>query len=726
VIQVLGALAAVLLAVPGLVTVVPTAHAAARAAQQPARTSAAARAQLGITITGMSPSYATHDSRVTITGTVVNRTGAAVPGITVQAQTSTSVFNGRSEMTSFSDTGSYLYPLLPAGPAEVTGVIRNRQTLRWSVSFPASAYYDQFGVFPVQVVASVPDGTQTAHAQTFLPYWPGGSTASQPKKLQVAWIWPLVDTPQQGACGHTLATNELAGSLASGGRLSALLAAGSSSVGQADDVTWNIDPALASDVSVMTAKYYTVGNDVCSGRFQQQPSQAAANWLARLKSATAGRPSFLTSYANVDVAALSHAGLEQNIRSAYQLGRSVAGQILPGTFGKAGTGTGDGSVLAAAWPAGGQADATVLTDLANGAGIGTMVLSSGLLQSATTGYDDAIARTTSGIGTPVSVLLADSGITSLLGSASAAPTESGQFALTQDLLAETAMISSEAPNSARSVVIAPPANWDPSAAEATAALAATHNAPWLRSAGMSELSAQAAKLPSQALPASRVSHDELPAAYIDLLRQVNASASMFTNLLYQPSPQQVSSVQEAVAAAASSAWRRPGLAGGWLAINMLYGYLYKSERKVTIIASKKILLAGNSGETPVSVRNGLDVPVQVHVTATASADSPVHVGPLATPVTVQGGKTNTVRLPVHAASIGTTTVQLQLVTEDGAPLSWTAQSLSVEVTRVGRFLLAVIGGALGILILTSGYRLRRKRLARARSQGTADDAGGAR
>jgi hypothetical protein len=78
-------------------------------------------------------------------------------------------------------------------------------------------------------------------------------------------------------------------------------------------------------------------------------------------------------------------------------------------------------------------------------------------------------------------------------------------------------------------------------------------------------------------------------------------------------------------------------------------------------------------------------------------------------------------MSVHSSTIGTTTVQLQLVAQDGSPLNWTAQPLSVEVTRFGRLLLIIIGGALGILVLTSAYRLRRKRLAGARSGGSADE-----
>ena len=149
----------------------------------------------------------------------------------------------------------------------------------------------------------------TATARTFLPFWPGGSAATQPKGLQVAWVWPLIDTPQQGACSQTLATSELAGSVASGGRLSTLLDAGAAWA-QNDQLTWDIDPALLSDVSVMTRPYFTHGNDVCSERVAEKPSTAATQWLSQLRTSTAGEPAFLTPYANVDVAALSHSGLD--------------------------------------------------------------------------------------------------------------------------------------------------------------------------------------------------------------------------------------------------------------------------------------------------------------------------------------------------------------------------------------------------------------------------------
>jgi hypothetical protein len=273
-------------------------------------------------------------------------------------------------------------------------------------------------------------------------------------------------------------------------------------------------------------------------------------------------------------------------------------------------------------------------------------------------------------------------------------------------------------------VIAPPAYWNPSAAEATALLKITHDAPWLKSTGLSALARASATVKAAHVKARQVSRYELPASYLGQLKLVDGSATVFTDLLYKPSDTVVSSLQEAVAATASAAWR--GSDG--LAMRQLTAYLKYSEHQVKIISGTKVLLAGTSGDTPVSVKNGLRHSITVLVRATTPAGSQLRVSSQGTPLTVLAGKTNTVRMHVSSAAIGTTTVQLQLVTQDGSPLTWTKETLSVEVTRVGRSLLIIIGGALAILVLTSVFRLRRKRQARVRQRGTAPDtadAGGA-
>jgi Family of unknown function (DUF6049) len=729
VLRTLGTLTAVLLAAGGpLAAVAPAAHASAGHVQQQSGAARSAAAQpLAISITGMTPTTAEPDSTVTVTGNLANHTGAALPGITVEALTSTESFQYPSQMTDFSNgtaSGSAALPLQQAGEQyEVPAAVPNGATVRWSVSFPAADYYGQFGVFPIQVQVSAASITSTTPARTFLPFWPGSEAASQVKGLQVAWVWPLVDTPQQGACALTLATNDLAGSVASGGRLNTLLDAGSSWA-QQDDLTWDIDPALLSDVSVMTKSYFTHGNAACTERDREQPSKAATAWLSQLKTSTAGSSAFLTPYANVDVAALSHAGLDPDLEAAYGLGDSAAGQILPGTFGKTGTGTGNGAVLKAAWPADGQADAGVLTSLVDDGGINTVILSSGELPSSLPGgADNALAKTISGVGTSMSVLLANSRITSLLGTASATASQAGQFALTQDYLAQTAMIAAELPGTSRSLVVAPPPSWDPSPAEANALLKITDQAQWLHPAGLSALSAAAAQLTSVTpVKAKQVSPEELNSAYTSYLTKVTANVNVFKDLLYQPTDDQLNSLTAALAVTESSAWR--GSPGGWAKADELGDFVQQEEEKVKLLSSKKILLTGQSGETAVSVQNGLSVPIQVKVTASSPTGSDLRVEPFNGLLKMQAYQSGTVKLPLRSVTIGgTATLQLQLTTQDGSPLPWPGQSqpLSVEVTRVGRFLLAIIGGALGILVLTSAYRLRRKRLARSRNDGTADE-----
>ena len=127
-----------------------------------------------------------------------------------------------------------------------------------------------------------------------------------------------------------------------------------------------------------------------------------------------------------------------------------------------------------------------------------------------------------------------------------------------------------------------------------------------------------------------------------------------------------------------------------------------------------------------SVLNGLRQTIQVKVTARTPTGSTLQVGPFNALLTVQAGRTNTVTMPVQSAGLGTTTLELQLTTPNGTPLTWdeAKQPLSVEVTTFGQSLLIVIGSALGILVLTSAYRLRRKRRAGAGNDDTAEGTNG--
>jgi hypothetical protein len=714
-------LIAVFLALAGPVLAAPAVRAYAQEVQQSSQTNAASSHQLTVSIDGMSPNFATPASTIKVSGTLTNHTGSAVAGIVVQLLTSPYPFNTRSSMDSFAGGGSYGY-LLPEGTGySLNGTLPNGATAAWTVSFSAAqAGYSAFGVYPIEVQATSSVSSYQATDHTFLPFWPA---SERPKQLDTAWIWPLIDQPQQGACSETLATNSLAGSLGTGGRLGRLLTIGQQWA-QADRLTWAIDPALLSDASVMTRKYKVGGNAVCIGGAHKPASAAAAQWLDSLRHGAAGDEMFLTPYADTDVSALAHAGLDATLKAAYRVGKSVAAKILPGTFGKTKTATGDGAAAAIAWPTGGAADASVLTSLASDGGINTVILNSGELPSIDgPQFDDALGATTTGVGTRMNVLLADSKLTTILGSASAGSPAGAQFAAEQEFLAQTAMIAAEAPNEQRSIVIAPPRHWNPSAAEAGTLLSLTYTAPWLHKVNLSSLAADAGRLPArETLPGDQVSKTELSNGYLDQVSAVSASATLYKDLLYQPSAEVLQSIDAAVAATTSAAWRGTDSASGRLALTKLTDYLNDNERKVQLITGKKFLLAGTSGFAPVSVTNLGQLPVQVKVEV-VPAGSALSVGKFASVLTVQGGKTGTVKIPVNSTAIGTTTMQLQLVTvKDGLPLG-TAQSLSVEVTRYGRALLVLIAAALGVLVLASAARWLRRRQHGGRAKGRSGGTG---
>jgi Family of unknown function (DUF6049) len=700
------------LALAGPLLAAPAAAYAQEAHQQSSGTDSGSPHQLTVSIDALNHSFATPTSTITVSGTLTNDTGKPMQGIQMQVLSAQQLFYTRQDMDSYAAGNGVSYIFLqPVFGASylVPGTLHSGATVRWSASFTAAAAnYSEFGVYPLAAQAEYSDGTPVGSAdRTFLPYWPGNGSA---KPLSTAWIWPLVDQPQRDPCEQTLATNSLAQSLSTEGRLGTLLTTGQQWA-RRDHLTWAVDPALLSDAEVMTHNYAVGGNATCTGSPHKPASKAAASWLTQLRTGTSGDPMFLTPYGDVDVSALSHTGLDQDLQNAYRLGESVARKILSRPFGIKGTSTGDGGSPAVAWPAGGVADASVLSSLATDGGIDTVVLNSDEMPSTDAPYDNALGAATTLSGGKMPVLLADSELSSVLGSAPAGSSASAQFSAEQDFLAQTAMISAEVPNykTTRTLVLAPPRRWDPTAAEAVKLLSLTRSAPWLRQVPLSTLASAASKLTAhKSLPSYRVGSAELTSDYLNQVRSVDSNLAVYEDLLYQPPADLLQILGEAVATTESTAWRGPGAATGQMALNKLATYLSNAENQVQIITGKKLLLGGQSGPAPLSVLNDGQWSVQVRVVAIPES-SQLSVGDIDELITIPPRNSRTVRMTVHTTGIGTTTLQLQLETKHGSPMPWTAQPLSVEATHYGRALLVLIGAALGVLVLASVARWIRRR-----------------
>jgi len=300
----------------GVVTAALATVPAAASSGEPGRPGAAL--PLSVAITSVSPGYATPKGTVTVSGTVTNTTATAAPGLEVTLWSSSTRLANRDAMNSYLTAGGVD---TPTRSTRALATVPAHATQQWSLTLRVSQVgMTAFGVYPLAAELSQFTAPVDA-ARTFLPYWPVSASRTV-KPVTLAWIWPLIDVPHQTAC-PALLSNSLAASLASGGRLNQLLAVGASPAGRRADLTWAIDPALLNDAKVMTARYRVGGTATCSNASPRPASRAAQAWLAGVQSVTARQDFFVTPYADVDVAALAHRGLNTELADAFADGRAV-------------------------------------------------------------------------------------------------------------------------------------------------------------------------------------------------------------------------------------------------------------------------------------------------------------------------------------------------------------------------------------------------------------------
>jgi hypothetical protein len=705
------------LAVSGPVLAFPApAVASSAAGQQPAGSS-----PVSVAITSVNPQYAEPGKTVRVSGTLTNTSPDPISGLSVQLLSSSSAFDNRSELQQYA-RGTFTdgSPVLGADTL-LSGSLAPHATVTWSVPLnpdevPISG---SFGVYPLAAQVEDASLNTLSVSRTYLPFWPD-TKALDPSTQQIAWIWPLIDQPRQGAC-QGLLNNGLASSLAPGGRLSGLLDAGATYASSAH-LTWAIDPALLASVNAMTASYQVSGA-ACRGNKAHPASQAATTWLDQLKVATSGQPVFLTPYDDADIAALVSNNMNGDLTHSFTEGRAVASKVLGRNFNVTATG-GASSLNGTAWPTDGIANYAVLENLAASDQINTVVLDSTTMPpSSPVNYTPSAQSTTpDGVGPPLNVLLSDDTITQILGSAdSPSASAATTFSVAQSYLAETAMIAAERPYLARSIVVAPPRSWDPPEDLASQLLSETTSAPWLRTVSLSTLAS--AKNPTgvvsrQAPTAS--SNAELGRPLLDQARQLDAEAGALESIGGSSDQAYVTGLNNAVAAAESSAWRGDGAAGlqGSAQAQAAISYLSGQESKVTIFGAPRVTLGGLTGSVPVSVENQLGFPVKVALQATSSGRVTVHQPRRL--ITVPAGQLEVVKLQVAASTVGSNTLRLSLVTPQGVPLL-ARTSIIVQATHYGDLALIVIAAALGVFLLTSAARAFRRATRRSRENAAPRD-----
>jgi hypothetical protein len=729
-----------LLASPAAATTTVSASPGSTAGSAAAARHDEARQRPWIAITSVTPGYEQTNGKVTISGIVANPTNSPLRGYSID------LYSSPTPLTS-QGMASYLTAPEPTNVDEailntehnLSTAIPPRSTGQWSMTLAANQVgMRTFGVYPLAVHLIGPGpvagtvGLPVDYARTFLPFWPGKSTsktAPQPHPVSIAWVWPLIDTPQQTVC-QTLTSNELAGSVAQGGRLNSLLALGQSPVGQQAMLTWAIDPALLSDVSVMSKPYRVTGTRSCADGRPEHASSAANTWLANVQKAAAQQDFFTTPYADVDMAALANSGLDSELQAAFADGSQAAVQTkVPGTPTKILGGAQritPPTLGRIAWPAGGIADYGLLERLA-GDQIQTVIMSSSLIHTPAT-----VTTVPTGVARPLTVLRADSTLTKILAGrrdqipglvpdSYTAPSgardqirQAAAFAKEQWFLAETAMTAATAPAAGRSIVVAPPRRWDPAQGMAGALLNDTVHTPWLQPTSLASLASarsQTGQVSAKLPPEKRVSKGELSASLMGQVKKLAGAIRLLDSILTTSGPRYLSTTLDTVE---SSAWRgrkaneRPALQ----LLHQDLAYVNGRLRQVKIVGSPRITLGGQNGTVPVSISNGLSEPVTVRLVATAPATDHITMGRFSnkftTVITVQKHSQRPIKIPVTAAQAGAATLTVQLTTVSGKRLPSTPVSMTVAATHFGTLAIVIITIALVVFVLTATARAIRR------------------
>jgi hypothetical protein len=681
----------------------------------------AAGRSVSVSITSVNPPYATAGRKVTVSGSLTNGSPAPLSGVTVQLLSSSTAFSDTDQLQQYAGNGG----LIPDEPeqgalAKVRGTLRPGATVRWTAVLPVNeVHMTVFGVYPLAAQATSTAGLPIAASRTFLPYWPPGK-AARPQRDKISWLWPLIDSPDQGPClgrqgRGQLLNNHLAASLGSGGRLAGLLSAGSSAAGQAAQLTWVVDPELLSSAQTMTRPYQVSADSDCGHATARPASAAAATWLAGLRSAVSGQPAFVTPYADVDIAGLTRQNLDGDVQRAFTEGRSAAAKILGRSFAPTAAASGSQSAAAlttaAAWPADGLANYTMLELLAAVNGIRTVVLSSSAMPPKQQwSYTPSEVTTTPDFeGGDMHVLLADSTLTQVLQSVTATSDPRGAaFAARQRFLAETAMIAAQAPNLSRAIVVAPPRRWDPPAGLASGLLDETDSAPWLSPVSAGSLAA-ARHTPGQV---QRQQPDSVGSRLLgrSLLLGVRAAdrgVQLAESIRMTPDPQ----LYRAVAGIESSAWRGSAAAQRRARplLHRVTTYVSRQLNGVSLVGASTITLGGQKGDIPVAIDNRLSYPVQVRVQLTYSEPANGGFAILTPPglIKVKANTVMTTKVKVQAASVPTT-ITMRLLAPDRQPLPRPSVNMTVQATHFGTFALIILAAALGIFVITSATRAIRK------------------
>ena len=652
---------------------------------------------------------------LTLAGRVINDSNEPLQDAAVRLRTTDVPLTSRSQLTMLA-TGAPTRDGRPlaGGRVKLNEAVAPGGQRAFSLAVPLDALgLGRFGVYPLTLELSGDLGRgarSLALERTFLPWSPA---VKEYRELGVTWLWPVLDAPRRTGPDGTFRDDTLAQEIAGTGRLGRLVATGARA-----PVTWVVDPDLLETVADMADGYLVAAPQ---GPVQGTGREAAAAWLAELQVASADDEVVSLHFADVDVGGLVDAGLGGQVRAAADRGAGVAARVL-----------GREVTTDVGWLAGGAMDPAAMA-AQWGVGMRAEIVDGALAPRPGESFTPT-GRTTLSAGDGVLAgLVADPALSDL--AASGGKAHSPALAV-QRFLAETAMIVSESPGRARTVLVAPPRGWNPDPDALAGMLLADAEAPWTAPAGLAALRAAQPAPPRRTSTGGAGSQgrageggragpnaeeledaddldgagDGLPAPYLTAVDRVRMHAEHIASLLVDPAPDR-RLAQDLALRLSSVAWTNPAeraevVAGVRDALLALEGRVH--------IVPGGVTFGGRSGLLPITVVNERDKEVTVRVELNAASEKLAITG--SEPITVAPGSSGQVVFPSQARATGIVFVDAQLMTMTGAPYGPGVRK-RVSITQYGTVgLLVTVGAALVLFGAATLSVLRRARSGGARGR----------
>jgi hypothetical protein len=550
--------------------------------------------------------------------------------------------------------------------------------------------------------------------RTFLPWYQDGGA----KSTQYTFLWPLIDRPHLTVRSDSddqqspiFLNDDLARDLAPGGRLRRMV-----ELGRDLPVTWVIDPDLLATVDAMTKKYQVAGE---GGDLENTTTGTgtddAKQWLKDLTAAVAGREVVALPFGDPDIASIAHhgrnvSGTLGNLKTATDLSTSTVQTVLGVT-----------PDTDTAWPVQGAIDSSII-DVATSAGADKIIARGDSLgETGNLSYTPTAARP---LGGGTTALVADSTLSQAFqGDMLSAGNETLAI---QKYISQTLMITMQAPEKKRSILVAPQRMPTASQAQAMAdAISAVTESGWAQSATFAAAAkatpdpGASRRIPGSSAYPTALRKQELATSAFEDIQSTQTRLNRFLVILSVKDRVRVP-FGTALLRSMSTQWRGEPT-GATEFRDAIGSYLSELTGLVRILGKGGTLtLSGRSATIPVTVKNELGQTVTgLELRLTSSQDNSLDVGdPQA--VTVDGGHTRSLKFDATAQRNGLTTVTAQLYTQDGARYG-DAMTFQVNVTSITSTVMLVIAGGLLLLVL-AGVRMYRQRKRRAAEETTDEGA----